>query len=137
MSKTNNLLIGRCTFREHLQSFNSMEGYAKIARLMSDDTGLAIFRRFGELNMQHLLYLQAELAELENELDELSRLEYSQTHDPFRHSFARSWCALKSSSEEEGAAGQQWEQVLEIQRKMRKYCTSVSIILQGNLTNMI
>jgi hypothetical protein len=40
-------------------------GYHKVANLMGAYSETAIFRRFGYLNMLNLLYLQAELMELE------------------------------------------------------------------------
>jgi hypothetical protein len=42
-----------------------MEGYPKIAQLMSQHGGLAIFRKCGSMNIQNLLYIQAELTYLE------------------------------------------------------------------------
>ncbi|KAL2068343.1 hypothetical protein VTL71DRAFT_16441 [Oculimacula yallundae] len=47
-----------------------MGGYAKIASLMADHSAQASFQRFGFLNMLDLLYRQAELVHLEEELRE-------------------------------------------------------------------
>lgn len=44
-------------------------GYAALAKLMSRHSQLAIFRGFSDLNTKNLLYFQAELIELENELN--------------------------------------------------------------------
>jgi hypothetical protein len=60
-------------------------GYARLAWLMArtDTCDLAIFRKFGELNMFNLLRLQAELAELQDMLrvfyehDEMASYRYS------------------------------------------------------------
>ena len=38
-----------------------MEGYAKLSSLMANDTEFAMYRKFGTLNTQNLLYYQAEL----------------------------------------------------------------------------
>jgi hypothetical protein len=43
-------------------------GYAQLASLMGAHPEVAVFRRFGALNAQNLLYLQAELTHLELEL---------------------------------------------------------------------
>jgi hypothetical protein len=43
-------------------------GYPKIARLMGENPDLAIFRSFRELNARNLLYYQAELVHLEDQL---------------------------------------------------------------------
>ncbi|KAK4692568.1 hypothetical protein P7C71_g4665, partial [Lecanoromycetidae sp. Uapishka_2] len=45
-----------------------MEGYAKLSSCMSADYEFAIFRKFGALNLQNLLYYQAELMDLEEDL---------------------------------------------------------------------
>jgi hypothetical protein len=42
-----------------------VNGYPKLARHMGASPEIAIFRRFGALNAQNLLYLQAELVHLE------------------------------------------------------------------------
>jgi hypothetical protein len=47
---------------------HNMEGYAKVAHLMGTHGEFGIFRRFQTLNMQNLLYLQAEITHLEAEL---------------------------------------------------------------------
>jgi hypothetical protein len=105
-----------------------MEGYSNIAHLMGDDPGLAIFRRFRALNMQRLLYLQAELVQLEEELNEEQRLDHSQSQDPFRSSFSRSWTALKLSANEKGS-GQQWKKTCEVQEKIQQYCIKYQFFL--------
>jgi hypothetical protein len=98
-----------------------MEGYSDIAHLMGEDHCLAIFRRFRVLNMQRLLYLQADLVQLEAELKEQQRFDHSQSQDPLRSSFSRSWMALKLSANEKGS-GKQWETIREIQEKLQQYC---------------
>jgi hypothetical protein len=93
-----------------------MEGHAKVARLMSQHHELAIVRRFGALNMQNLLYLQAELVHLEAEYKQLA--EVNRTH-PDRVDYAKDWFSL-SQSDEEGDS-EQWEKLLEIREKLREY----------------
>jgi hypothetical protein len=48
-------------------------GYPTVAGLISKDDDFAIFRKFRYLNARNLLYLQAELIHLENELETLDR----------------------------------------------------------------
>jgi hypothetical protein len=64
----------------------SSEGYARVAWLMAraDTSDLAIFRKFGELNMLNLLRLQAELAALQRQLGLLYKEEESKK---WRYSF--------------------------------------------------
>lgn len=52
---------------------NVPPGYPSVAALISKDNDFAIFRKFRYLNARNLLYLQAELIELENELETLDR----------------------------------------------------------------
>ena len=49
-----------------------MEGYAKLSSLISTDSEFAMYRKFGALNAQNLLYYQAELISLEADLQELA-----------------------------------------------------------------
>ena len=49
-----------------------MEGYAKLSSVMSNDSEFAIYRKFGALNIQNLLYYQAELLGLEDDLDDIA-----------------------------------------------------------------
>jgi len=46
-------------------------GYAKLATLISKEKDYAIFRKFSTLNARNLLYLQAELTDLESRLLEI------------------------------------------------------------------
>ncbi|GCB21460.1 hypothetical protein AAWM_04345 [Aspergillus awamori] len=46
-----------------------VEGYDKLAAFIEADPGLAIFRRFTKLNIKSILYYQAEIANLEEDLD--------------------------------------------------------------------
>lgn len=47
-----------------------MEGYPALAEVMSTNDGLDIFRRFSALNALNLLYMQAEILDLELELQD-------------------------------------------------------------------
>ena len=73
----------------------SEEGYARLAWLMAktDSSYLAIFRKFGELNMFNLLLLQSELMELH----ETFRLAYGTESAKYRYS-------LKEIRESEGSS---------------------------------
>ena len=64
------------------------EGYPKLSSLMASYPTAAIFRRFGELNMLNLLRLQAELQDLEAQLQEVRDEDaYSQSNDTIRASY--------------------------------------------------
>jgi hypothetical protein len=50
---------------------NPPPSYEALARFMSSNDGMIIFKRFGKLNARNLLFIQAELLHLQHELDEI------------------------------------------------------------------
>ncbi|KAH9215913.1 hypothetical protein DL95DRAFT_499395 [Leptodontidium sp. 2 PMI_412] len=100
-----------------------MEGYPRLGRLMCTQPSYAIFRRFGALNAENLLYLQAEIQELEIALRKQQKEDQESTHRD-RIDYARYWVGLKESGEadaEPGNDGRQWELVLRIREKLKEY----------------
>jgi len=81
-----------------------MEGYAQIAAFMHRNSEIAIFRHFGTLSIQNLLYLQAELVELEYNLAQLVEQDKKSGH-PNRQHYAKDWWYL-NHSEQDGDAAQ-------------------------------
>jgi DNA-binding HxlR family transcriptional regulator len=109
-----------------------MDGYAKMGRLMGEYPEVAIFRRFGALNMENLLLLQAELQDLEIRLRELQKADLESGHVD-RTNYSRDWYTLKESGDsvaEPGNDGQQWALMLEIRDKLKEYseCHTVRIL---------
>ena len=137
-----------------------MEGYAKIAAFMGAYPEVAIIRRFAALNMQNVLYLQAELVNLEARLrkyEEGDRISGDQNRadyalDWFKLSnateYSKSRCSLSETSvrsmsierqntdEELGAStdGRRWRMVLQIREKLKEYSTSAddSLLVIGD-----
>ena len=95
-----------------------MRGYAKVAQLMASHNELAIFRRFQELNMRNLLYLQAELSHLEAELRDIVEAD---TKYPECANNSYDWWSLTQAEDCGGA--EQWDKILEIREKLDKYST--------------
>ncbi|KAK7962942.1 uncharacterized protein PG986_003767 [Apiospora aurea] len=98
-----------------------MEGYAKISQLMGCQDTCAMYRRFGRLNSLNLLYLQAELTHLEEELEILAKRDAA---DPERRFHARDWWSLSQHNDDDAddeEAAEQWEKVLEIREKLEQY----------------
>ena len=94
-----------------------MTGYDRLAALIGRYPSLAIYRRFGALTAMVLLYMQAELSHLENELCIVSQ---QNSTDPEKARFHISWEALNHASSE-GAADLQRNLVLQIQEKLTTY----------------
>lgn len=92
-----------------------MEGYAKVAKLMSMYPEFAVFRRFQALNIQNLLYLQAEIIHLE---DGLKTIIAEDAERPDRRFHSQDWWSLSQDGEE------QWESWLELRTKLEKYSES-------------
>jgi hypothetical protein len=49
------------------------KGYPRLAALINSDVDYVMFREFGNLHVRSLLYKQAELTDLEDELEELDK----------------------------------------------------------------
>jgi len=98
-----------------------MEGYPAIAQLMGNHDEMAIVRRFKELNMQDILYLQAEIIHLK---DELRERELQDKEDPEREHLAKDWWSLAHAEDEEGKY--RWSTLLEIRKKLQEYNARVT-----------
>lgn len=98
-----------------------MEGYEKLAALLAADPGLSFFRRFAKLNAKNLLYLQAEIANLEAELGEIIRADKRSGH-PKAKNYALCVLDLKNSTREsEPACRVQWEKFQELRKLLEEY----------------
>jgi hypothetical protein len=89
-----------------------------MAQLMGSESELGILRRFSKLNMQNLLYLQAELLHLESELEERAVADHSSNH-PKKAFYSRDWWSLSNSRDD--GEDKQWRKVLEIRAKLNEY----------------
>lgn len=111
-----------------------MEGYAKIASIMGSHPEVAVLRRFGALNAQNLLYLQAELVALEQDLRAISAQD-STSREQHRASYSRDWYSLsRSQNHTTGGedAGKQWKTVLLIREKLKEYSRSSCLNTRSN-----
>lgn len=105
-----------------------MEGYPALAEAMSTDEGLDIFRRFSALNVLNLLYMQAEIIELEMELqDNAAEDKDASPTTPSnreRRRYHLSAKALRDSVRGDGD-GLQWKKMLEIRKRLKKYSKKI------------
>ncbi|KAF2462017.1 hypothetical protein BDY21DRAFT_368156 [Lineolata rhizophorae] len=90
-------------------------GYPKLSWWVGKEPGFAIFRRFASLNAKNLLYYQAEIAQLEVQLQDLEHLNARENE-----SLQTQVSELMSAKPGTNAA-RQWEKVLEIRAKLRDY----------------
>ena len=93
-------------------------GYPKLAAQMELQPETSLFRRFGFLNAQNLLYLQAELTWLEKRLREC-QVEDSMDSKGNKSQYALNWYWL-SQAEDDGDTTQ-LDLVLKIRERMKEY----------------
>ena len=105
-----------------------MDGYPRLARLIGQKPEVAIFRRFGTLNAENLLFLQAELLTLERELRDIVTDDLT-SDDEQRKSYSSSWWALKESSESKTADQAQWQKRKEMREKLKEYSIQFPALL--------
>lgn len=97
---------------------NLVNGYPKLAQRMGQIPETAIFRRFGPLSAQNLLYIQAELTHLERRLRKLELDSSKSEHDePKKYALDWAWLALSQTDRTQ----EQWQIVLAIRRLLKEY----------------
>jgi hypothetical protein len=94
-----------------------MEGYAKVAQLMGRHPELAIIRKFKRANLQNLLYLQAEITFIEEELRQIENRDIR--HGQQRGNFAHDWWFLANADTSED--NEQWSKALQLRGKLEQY----------------
>ena len=102
-----------------------VKGYPSLAALIASDFDHSsiIYKRFDRLSARNALYLQSELAELEQQLDEYDR-EDLYDDDPASNAkrLARDWKAFKDAAASgEPKAKARLDLVIDIREKLREY----------------
>ncbi|KAI0975149.1 hypothetical protein F4678DRAFT_318818 [Xylaria arbuscula] len=101
-------------------------GYPRLASLMGAHPEMTAFRRFGSLNALNLLYLQADLIGLENELQKQAEIDAASGH--FENSiYDRDWRTLSESAKTEGGGSTQWHTVLKVRDKLKEYNQAICL----------
>ncbi|KAK0721753.1 hypothetical protein B0T26DRAFT_673541 [Lasiosphaeria miniovina] len=95
-------------------------GYARLASLMGVHPETAILRRFGSLNALNLLYLQAELTDLENAPQKEAKTDAGSGHFD-RTLYSRDWQSLAESATKQNGSPRRWELVLQVREKLNEY----------------
>jgi hypothetical protein len=97
----------------------SSGSYPRLSEFMGLWPEVAIFRRFGALNAQNLLFLQAEIAHLERELKNIRERD-DRREDEKGLLAQRSWFEL-SQATEDGEYCAQWAIIQDIRSKLSEY----------------
>jgi len=99
-----------------------VHGYPSLAHFVGKEVGYAMFRRFASLNAKTLLDLQAELVQLEHELNDL---EVQNSKYDEKEALQCRVSELKNAHL--GSSGhKQWQKVLETREKLEYYSKSFS-----------
>ena len=103
-----------------------MEGYPALAEVMSLNDGLDIFRRFSTLNALNLLYMQAELVDLEYDLKDIAAEDCSADAATPKNEGRDSYHVSARALRESGRRGDdlQWAKVLEARNLLKEYSRS-------------
>ena len=107
------------------RNVTSKRGFALVASKINSDVDktTTIYRRFDELSARSLLYFQAELAELEEELKDNDD-EDSQARDKIAVDCQRDWSVFeRSAGEGVEREKRRMELVMKIREKLEKYRT--------------
>jgi hypothetical protein len=93
-------------------------GYPKLAAKIEIQPELAIFRRFGALNAQNLLYYQAELVDMEEKLREQQKRDDKDLKGA-KSSYAKTWYRLQESNLDGDT--DQLDLVMKIRQTLKEY----------------
>jgi hypothetical protein len=103
-----------------IQALHKPMGYNKLASLMGPHAEVAVFRRFASMNMFNLLFMQAELLELERKFT-VAYLDDQASDIGSVKDFCRDFVTLRAS---EGTQyDDQLKSIRTIQEKLEKYST--------------
>lgn len=100
------------------------DGFAAVAEwiALDPDNEPFIFRKFDRLAARNLLYMQAQIMMLEQELEKLDQ-HVSQSNDMSLKDAARRWEQLvKQNAEGQKHAQRQMKLVVEIKQTLKEYC---------------
>jgi hypothetical protein len=101
-------------------------GYHRIAQVFAAVPNLAILRRFGQLNALNLLYLQAELVQLEDDLHDYAKKDDA-SPDSERQTYRRAWARMRDGVTDPHARDKnrdQWQTLRQIRSVLKEYSES-------------
>ena len=104
------------------------EGYDRLASFMGYFPEAAIFRRFATLNAKNILYLQAELFWLEEELEKVAK-DDAQCTNGNRPVYSRDWYRLSHSEEHPDSNSKQWKIFMNIRKVLKEYSRCKPLVI--------
>lgn len=102
-------------------STSTPSGYPKLAEHFGEHPDFASFRRFGALNSRNLLYYQAELLELEEELEGVERRDDSLSKSGTGNDRAATWYWLGGKGKETQNNNDQLLLVMRLRELLQQY----------------
>jgi hypothetical protein len=99
-----------------------MSGYTKLATFMTQQHH-PILKKHQSLAVRDLLYLQAELCDLEFKYNSIAKKDCLEKDE--RQYYDRDWLHLATSKGRD-FGGEQWALAIAIREKLREYCMSLS-----------
>jgi hypothetical protein len=100
-----------------------MSGYTKLAAFMTEKHH-PILKKYQHLAARDLLYLQAELCDLQFRYDETARKD-TMAKDRERENYHRDWLNM-ATSQQRGFGGEQWAIAIATRSKLREYCAFIT-----------
>jgi hypothetical protein len=113
----------------------TMGSYSRLSSFMTEEPETYVFRTFNKLNVKNILYYQAELAHLEQELEEIEHADATCGISP-RQDYARRWKKLQAGIElsdldqqpNTQGAELQWQTFKKIRRVLEKYSKCLLVV---------
>jgi hypothetical protein len=110
-----------------------ISGYPSLAKFIASDRDQStfLFRRFDRLSARNLLYLQAELAELEERQAAFDKEDFGK--DPDKKQSARNWNTLRKKASEADCIDEKerFKLVFEIRDKLKTYSMHKALRYEG------
>ncbi|KAF4200565.1 hypothetical protein CNMCM8927_002827 [Aspergillus lentulus] len=108
--------------QELVRAAGRPQGYDKLAAFLGSHPEFQYFRRFSTLNTKNLLYLQAELANLEQELQDIIQEDKElAAQEEKKRKYPFSVWHLKSSANDPCVDSYQWDKVKEVRELLHQY----------------
>jgi hypothetical protein len=100
------------------QDAGAVSGYPKMADLIGGNPELLMVRRFRALNARNILYLQAELQIIEEQLLRLESID-ARSENPEKMMYSKDYWSLMESAKQEDH--EQWVLIQKMKEKLKEY----------------